>query len=224
VPVGSASEELRYLKSIALQLYLFGYELPGTFCPPDLPTVTVLASRHSPPLLKLKSIAPQLYLFGYELLGTSRLLRPSFCRKGVFVAPDSSKAQVHSPAALCPWIQALRYVSDQALGGCGQLQWLPKEVKVAVESAVPLPDSVAPVSPVLTAVDRCICSSWSSRGSSPVSPCAFLAPLTLLFHVLTIIRGLVPLETAEMDLIRTLQLRDMSNNIYICTPLQPPNL
>lgn len=29
VSVGSASDDLRYLKSIALQLWLFGYEIPG---------------------------------------------------------------------------------------------------------------------------------------------------------------------------------------------------
>lgn len=29
VPVGANSTELRYLKSISLELYLFGYELPG---------------------------------------------------------------------------------------------------------------------------------------------------------------------------------------------------
>ena len=30
VVVGSTSEDLRYLKSISLHLWLFGYELPGT--------------------------------------------------------------------------------------------------------------------------------------------------------------------------------------------------
>lgn len=29
IAVGPASDELRYLKSITLHLYLFGYELPG---------------------------------------------------------------------------------------------------------------------------------------------------------------------------------------------------
>lgn len=29
ISVGAASEQLRYLKSIALELYLFAYELPG---------------------------------------------------------------------------------------------------------------------------------------------------------------------------------------------------
>lgn len=29
VPVGSTSDDLRYLKSISLHLWLFGYELPG---------------------------------------------------------------------------------------------------------------------------------------------------------------------------------------------------
>jgi nucleosome binding factor SPN SPT16 subunit len=30
IAVGAASEDLRYLKSISLQMWLFGYELPGT--------------------------------------------------------------------------------------------------------------------------------------------------------------------------------------------------
>jgi nucleosome binding factor SPN SPT16 subunit len=30
IAVGGASEDLRYLKSISLQMWLFGYELPGT--------------------------------------------------------------------------------------------------------------------------------------------------------------------------------------------------
>lgn len=29
---GSSSDDLRYLKSLTLHLWLFGYELPGTLC------------------------------------------------------------------------------------------------------------------------------------------------------------------------------------------------
>lgn len=33
VMAGSASEDLRYLKSVSLHLWLFGYEVTGTCCP-----------------------------------------------------------------------------------------------------------------------------------------------------------------------------------------------
>lgn len=33
IVVGAASEDLRYLKSISLHLWLFGYELPGKLGP-----------------------------------------------------------------------------------------------------------------------------------------------------------------------------------------------
>jgi nucleosome binding factor SPN SPT16 subunit len=46
-PASKDEEELRYLKSVALQTWLFGYEVPGARCASLSLVLRVLSSRHA---------------------------------------------------------------------------------------------------------------------------------------------------------------------------------